>query len=299
VPDIWLATCSALPTGGPEDGPAIDAAFAALGLDARWVVWDDDTVDWADAPLLAIRSTWDYDTRHEEFLQWAAKVDAATTMVNPLPVLRWNSVKTYLIELAAAGVPTVPTVEAIGSYLAEVPTVLKPSVGAGGRGVLVVPSGQAVSLHGGVNIAQPLLESVRSDGEHSVFVLGGEPVAAAVKHPAAGEIRVHEEFGGRTVVAELTDEKVAVSMAALRATEHRFGVSLPYARADLMRLEDGTLAVSELELVEPGLYADVVPEVAVAYAAAMSAVLGQVSGMGPSPNRGRPERLFALTGGEC
>jgi Prokaryotic glutathione synthetase, ATP-grasp domain len=282
VPDIWLATCSGLPTGGSEDGPAVDAAFAALGVDARWAVWDDDSVDWASARLVAIRSTWDYDTRHEDFLAWAAKVDALTTLVNPLSVLRWNSVKTYLVELAAAGVPTVPTVEAAGTYVAEVPTVLKPAVGAGGRGVVVVPPGQAVSLSSGIHVAQPLLQSVRTDGEHSVFLLGGEPVAAAVKRPAAGEIRVHEEYGGRTVAAELTDEKVGVSMASLRATEHRFGVPLPYARADLMRLDDGTLVVSELELVEPGLYADVVPEVADAYAAAMCAVLGDTRGAATS-----------------
>ena len=32
-----------------------------------------------------------------------------------------------------------------------------------------------------------------------------------------------------------------------------------HGRVDLMRLADGTLAVSELELIEPGLYLDVVP----------------------------------------
>ena len=34
-----------------------------------------------------------------------------------------------------------------------------------------------------------------------------------------------------------------------------------------MRLADGTLAVGELEVTEPGLYLDLVPEVAAAFAA--------------------------------
>jgi len=38
-------------------------AFAARGVDARWVCWDDPDVDWAAADLVAVRSTWDYDGR--------------------------------------------------------------------------------------------------------------------------------------------------------------------------------------------------------------------------------------------
>jgi hypothetical protein len=37
------------------------------------------------------------------------------------------------------------------------------------------------------------------------------------------------------------------------------GTALDYARVDMMRLADGTLAVSELEATEPGLYLDVLP----------------------------------------
>ena len=48
--------------------------------------------------------------------------------------------------------------------------------------------------------------------------------------------------------------------------EELLGVRLPYARVDLMRLDDGTLAVSELEITEPGLYLDVLPANAEAFA---------------------------------
>lgn len=47
MPDIWLVTCSEYPHGG-TDGPPIDTAFETLGVDARWAVWDDPGVDWAE-----------------------------------------------------------------------------------------------------------------------------------------------------------------------------------------------------------------------------------------------------------
>ena len=49
---------------------------------------------------------------------------------------------------------------------------------------------------------------------------------------------------------------------------------LDYARVDQMRLEDGTLVVSELEVTEPGLYLDVLPGNGAAFAALVGQRLG-------------------------
>ncbi|MPZ94437.1 MAG: hypothetical protein GEU96_05835 [Propionibacteriales bacterium] len=276
MPDIWLATYAGCPDGC-TDGRPIDRAFKDLDVDAQWAVWDDPDVDWAAAPLVAVRSIWDYQTRHAEFLGWAARVDAVTTLVNPLAVLRWNSHKGYLAELPALGVPTVPTYTVpagAGPTMSAVePLVVKPAVGASGVGVRILPRGEAVCGDDVDLVVQPLVESVRTEGERSVYVINGVPVAAAVKRPARGEIRVHEEYGGETLPDALTPETTELAVGALRAVEERFGVRLPYARADLMRLDDGAQVLSELELVEPGLYAEVLPSVPVAYAAGMAAVL--------------------------
>lgn len=274
MPDIWLVTCSEYPYGG-TDGPPIDAAFETLGIDARWAVWDDPGVDWADARLVALRSTWDYHNRLDEFLVWASRVDQVARLVNPLPVLRWNTRKDYLLSLGELGLPVVPTdvIPAGEPFTALTDQVVKPVVGASGEGVTVVRRGEAVPPATEDRIAQPLVESVRTEGEYSVYVLGGEAVAAAVKRPGGEEIRVHEEYGGSTHPTELTTELRTLSLEALQAAERHFGVSLPYARADLMRLEDGTLAVGELELTEPGLYAEILPDVPPAYAKAMATLL--------------------------
>jgi glutathione synthase/RimK-type ligase-like ATP-grasp enzyme len=107
---------------------------------------------------------------------------------------------------------------------------------------------------------------VRTEGETSVFVLGGEVVSQARKVPAIGEIRVHESYGGTTIAAPVTDEAADLARRTVEAAERLLGRPLDYARVDHLRLPDGTLAVSELELTEPGLYLDVLPGNGAAFA---------------------------------
>ncbi len=268
-PVVLLVTCSDMPEGEEWTGTShLPAAFAERDIDARWVVWDDPGVDWSEG-LVAVRSTWDYDKRRDEFLAWARSVP---WMLNSAAVFAWNTDKAYLPQLAASGVPVVPT-QAVDN-LAELPAaiakhssvVVKPAVGAGGRGVVVFEGTdgsaeqQGASLGAGPWVVQPLVESVRTEGETSVFVLGGEVVSQAQKVPAAGEIRVHEYFGGTTVAVPLSEEAADLARRTVQAAGSILGESLDYARVDQMRLADGTLAVSELEVTEPGLYLDVLPD---------------------------------------
>jgi glutathione synthase/RimK-type ligase-like ATP-grasp enzyme len=122
-------------------------------------------------------------------------------------------------------------------------------------------------------VVQPLVESVRTDGEHSVFVLGGEPVAQVRKLPAGNEIRVHEAYGGSTLAVPLDPDAAALARRAVEVAERVVGGTLVYARVDLLRMPDGALAFSELEVTEPGLYLDVLPANADAFADAVVALL--------------------------
>ena len=276
-PVVLLVTCAALPNGEEWTGTThLPAAFAERGVDARWVLWDDPAVDWSEG-LVAVRSAWDYEQRLDEFLAWAGSVP---WLLNSAAVFAWNTDKSYLTQLAAAGLPVVPTLvvenEAeLPAAIAEVSAgpggmpsaVVKPTVGAGGRGVVVFdgtdggPAGLDESgLGPGPWVVQPLVGSVRTEGETSVFVLGGQVVSQAQKVPAAGEIRVHEQYGGSTVPEALTDEAADLARRTVEAASALLGEPLDYARVDQMRLADGTLVVSELEVTEPGLYLDVLPE---------------------------------------
>ncbi len=281
--DVLLATCADLPDGEPGGQLLLDA-LAQRGIAARFAVWDDPDGDWEAARLVLVRSTWDYDGRRDEFLAWCRKVGAK--LVNSVEAIAWNTDKAYLVDLGQTSLPVVPTVAVdeegeIGPAVAAfAPAVVKPRVGAGGRGVVVFdgepggPEGLDESrIAGGPWVVQPLVASIRTEGETSVFVFGGDVVSQVVKLPAGEEIRVHEEFGGESKPVPVTSEAAQLACEAVEVAEGLLGVPLPYARADLMRLDDGTLALSELEITEPGLYLDVVPANAEAFADLVSDLL--------------------------
>lgn len=240
VPHVLLATCAALPEG-ERRSELVTAGLAARGVEARWAVWDDPTVDWAAADLVAVRSTWDYHHRLAEFLAWARTVPR---LLNGADTFAWNADKSYLVPLGEL-VPTVPT-----RLLDGGPVVVKPRVGASGVGLVV--------LEGGPWVVQPVVESVRTVGESSLYVFGDRTVSQFDKRPGPGEVRVHEQYGGRTDRVPVDAERAELAQAAVAAVE-RLGLARPaYARVDLMHWE-GAWVVSEVELIEPGLYLDVDP----------------------------------------
>jgi glutathione synthase/RimK-type ligase-like ATP-grasp enzyme len=269
---VLLATSSLLPDG-EYGGHLLVTALAERGVEARWVVWDDAAVDWSSADLVAVRSTWDYHRRTAEFLAWARKVETETRLLNGSDVFAWNADKGYLVELAddVACVPTALLDDAtlVRGLQAAVDrwgqVVVKPRTGAGGVGVVVASSVRDERLEGLTAapwVVQPVVESVRTTGETSVHVFAGRAASQVDKVVAAadgqGEIRVHELYGGSSRAVELGREQAALAEAAVAAAQQRWGGELTYARVDMM-VWDGAWAVSELELIEPGLYLDVDP----------------------------------------
>jgi glutathione synthase/RimK-type ligase-like ATP-grasp enzyme len=283
VTDVLLATSAECPDGEPA-GELLLKAFADRELTAAWARWDDPAVDWSAARVVAVRSVWDYEQRLEEFLAWTDHVARWSRLLNGPGVFRWNTDKAYLLDLERIGVPVVPT--ALLDDPAELAAVsrpfggrvvVKPRVAAGGRGLTVQEAGSELSALEGFDgalvddgrgpwLVQPLVESVRTEGETSVFVLAGVPVSQARKLPAGDEIRVHEAYGGTTVAVEPTDEAMLLAAETVAAARQLFDEDLCYARVDCMRLDDGRLVVGELELTEPGLYLDVLPANAEAFA---------------------------------
>jgi glutathione synthase/RimK-type ligase-like ATP-grasp enzyme len=264
-PIVLLATCGWFPDGEPGHA-ALDAALDARGVDARWAAWDDASVDWSEAAVIAVRSTWDYDSRVGEFLGWASGL--GPTLLNGFRVFRWNVDKRYLLDLHDAGLPVVPTRAA--DTAVEVRreaerfgiAVVKPRVGAGGRGLELVrdPVGWMPEAgHEGPWIVQPLVESIHHDGEMSVFVIGGRAISQVDKLPSTTDIRVHEEFGGSSRPVPLGRETARLATRAIATVAGILGEEIVYGRVDLMR-HKGALVVSEVELTEPGLYLDVLPD---------------------------------------
>src|ERR1700743_2760695 len=106
--DVLLVTYDKFPHLTPDD-QILERTLEAHGLRVRGAAWDDPGVDWSRARLAVLRSTWDYFLRPAEFSRWLDDVTARTTLLNPLPLVRWNFHKGYLLDLAARGIATVPT----------------------------------------------------------------------------------------------------------------------------------------------------------------------------------------------
>ncbi|HZV26127.1 MAG TPA: hypothetical protein VFG00_07540 [Acidothermaceae bacterium] len=282
-PDVVLVTGRQMRKPDPE----IHLLVAALEQESIGAVirpWDNAT-DWASVPLVVVRSPWDYSDAHEDFLSWARSVAAVTRMVNPLEVLEWNSHKSYLLDLAAAGVSTVVTTlvhqdapetqqaRALGAYPGEL--VIKPAVSVGAIGAL---RAGATSPEAATHLAelaavgdvlvQPLAQSVLDGGESSLIYFGGRFSHAIRKIPADGDYRVQEHHGGSVVPHEPTGDEFAVAAATLAAAP----APTAYARVDLVAVA-GSPAVMELEAIEPQLFLDRDPGAASRFAAHIATLL--------------------------
>jgi len=266
--EVALVTCADERYQEPEVHVAADALRAA-GVSTDVVSWDEDR-DWGAYELVVVRTPWDYFDRVTQFLDWAARVERETSLVNPADVLRWNSHKGYLAEFTAKSVPTVPTrlvpgpSTDVADQIREVPweeIVVKPAVDGGARhawrGLRDDPSlsrvAERLTEHGDV-VVQPFVPAI-VDGERSLVFLGGRFSHAVRKVPKAGDYRSQRHLGGREVDHEPDSAELQVALAAMAAAPGR----LTYARVDLVDWE-GAPVLIELEVIEPDLFLRDVPE---------------------------------------
>src|SRR5262249_42312821 len=106
--DVRIATCAALPEPD-DDEPVLAAALAAAGLVAALAGWDDPAAAWDAAIPTVLRPTWNSPLAPAAFLAWLDRAAAAAPVINPPDIVRRNVHKRYLLDLAARGVPVVPT----------------------------------------------------------------------------------------------------------------------------------------------------------------------------------------------
>lgn len=258
MPRVLLLTTDELPSYD-ADTPLLMAALADRGLESIPVGWRRSPEKTAD--LAVIRSTWDYASHRDTFLDSLSRLRAP--LLNPLEVVRWDSHKGYLVELADAGVPVVPTSLVPAGSRVDQPgltgeLVVKPAVGASAVGTRRFSPGDPAAgehlgalLTDGDALVQPLIDL--SEGERSLLYLGGAYSHTIRKTPADGDFRVQAEYGGSEQLDEPTAAELAVAGRALAAAPGTD--ELLYARVDLVGDRDAPM-VMELELIEPQLFLD-------------------------------------------
>lgn len=268
TPKVLLAACAALPRGDGDDEVLLQA-LAEAGCEAGWIVWDDPAAPAADADLVILRATWDYDARREEFLSWCESVPR---LRNTPAVARWNTDKAYLLDLAATGLPIVPTELVVPGADARWPDtefVVKPSVGAGSRGAQRFAAGDAAAagthlatLHsrGNTALVQPYQSTVDTHGETAVVFIAGEYSHSYIKGPLlvqgswldgsdlyAPETLQSDEPG--PALRQFAEDAMDAGAGALGIRRDE----LLYARVDVVRSADGELLLLEFEVTEPSL----------------------------------------------
>ena len=271
MPKIALVT-AAEAEALDEDLPPLLAAF---GADAVVVRWDEAAIEWSAFDLVLLRSTWDYVPRLPEFLAWCERVAAQTLLLNPLSLVRWNTDKHYLADLAAQGIATVPSqflepgrhaatdLQALVASLSSEEFVVKPAVGAGSKDAQRYRRRQIntalrhvdVLLADGRSVlVQPYLEQVDVAGETALMFFDGEFSHAIRKGPLlrldsgpTQQLFAPEEICARTPGAD----ELALAQRVVAAIP---GGAPLYARVDLLRGADHAPCVLELELTEPSLF---------------------------------------------
>ncbi len=277
---VSLITCARLPETDPDAELLVDC-LAAAGLDAHWTAWDE--LDGAGVlasypagvpPVGFLRSTWNYAHHLEAFLGWCDAFPGRLT--NSATLVRWNSHKRYLLDLAGVGIATVPTavvtrgqheaLDGLATRFGTADLVVKPAVSAGSfrtfrsRGRIADIEGEYAALvRDRDTLVQPYVPTVDQDyGERALVVLGGIVTHAVRKSPRfSGD---HE----RVTRVEVTDEEAEFARRVLAAVPAMGAFEAPvYARVDVTRLPTGggngsegpgRLAGMELELIEPSLF---------------------------------------------
>lgn len=251
---------------GVTDTPVLLEAAAAAGVTARLMDWRGDGWHWADGVLL--HAPWDYTDDVAAFTDWLQSLSARTPVFNPYASAVAPTHKSYLLDLAAAGIPVPLTrllpvgrvidVTELRATFGSSPVVVKPAVGAGGRRLSRLASVAELTSHPLVDafgvasedvLVQAFVPSVPAHGEHSLVMIGGKASHLVRKIPAAGQFRVQASYGG----TERRVDMDATAAVVEQMVGSRVG-GLAYARVDYAAGEDGQPLLMELELTEPDLF---------------------------------------------
>lgn len=257
---LRIATCRPLPEDDPDEDLLI-GALAAAGIAATMCDWRDQG-RWAAATPTVVRSTWDYIHHLDSFRDWIARTGGAGPLWNPADVMLGNLHKRYLLDLAARGVPVIPTllldrgrpadVAALAAARGWHDVVIKPAVGAGSfethRLAASSPAAAATCRRLAADrdlLVQPYLPSVAGYGERALVWIDGEFTHAVRKSPrfAADEESV-------SAALPISPAEREIGTAALAPMRDR----LLYARVDVAPGPAGAPLVMEIELVEPSLF---------------------------------------------
>lgn len=285
-PVVTLVTCDQFPNLDPDEVDLPDA-LRDRGVEPRIAIWDDPSVDWSDAGVVVVRSVRDYALKRQQWLDWVGTVPR---ILNSPDILRWNTDKHYLKDLAERGLPVIPTTwlePGMGLSKHQVHTrfpasgdfVVKRAIASGGRGTGRYTSTDARSRSQAINHAvreldkgrtvmvQRYLESIERQGEISLIYLNGLPEYTVEKDPMlhpryrADETITEEVARAREGTEEewRWGEKIRKALHGFIRDRQGRDELLLFLRVDVVPDGQGGFYTMEVSLIDGKLYLQDVP----------------------------------------
>lgn len=269
---IALVTYSGKPELSSSDQTLLNP-LKQRGIQAIPAIWNDATIDWQQFDAVVLRSCWDYYKHAEAFRQWLSQLEGLDVPLhNAQKTILWNMKKTYLRDLEQQGIRLIPTFWAKTAInLNETlqsngwdQVVLKPVMGASAYGIHLVSTSDSHEkqslfdsmLQDGQVMIQPVIKEIQ-DGELSLIFFQDKFHYAIRKTPGAGTIFVNLAYGGSYMATAVDDKTINTAQSILSVAHELTGQdSFLYARVDGI-LIDNEFVLMELELVEPGLFMDI------------------------------------------
>ncbi|MFD2531071.1 ATP-grasp domain-containing protein [Gracilimonas halophila] len=259
-----------------KEDQIVREALEKKGLTVNRKNWADPEFDWGQTNMILFRTNWDYFDRYDEFRIWVTHASSKTKFVNSIDLLNWNVDKHYLSNLSEKKIRIVPTryipkglslsLEELYNFTGWSHSVVKPTIGGAGRhtyditreNISIISNKLDELMKSEDFMLQPFQNSVPVDGELSLIFFGEEYSHAVLKKAKEGDFRVQDDYGGTVHKYVATEEEVEFAYEVIKACPEKPA----YARVDMIEDNDGELAVSELELIEPELWFRFRPEAA-------------------------------------
>lgn len=286
MPSLLLTTCETWPNL-PENVKPLVTELRQQGIEVLVEPWQKSSNTDIVLPLCA----WDYALQKHVFTTWLSQLEMqGIPMVNPIPLVRWNMHKTYLCDLAKAGISVIPTQfwdsqivmhahDDIQQWYAQISDnaswwyqgitgtvreiVLKPAVGQSGQAVTkyaIEALPRDLSCYSQGLITQPYMAAIERYGETSMIFFNGKFSHAVKRQPPQGEWRANSAYGVNVFSIQPSHRALQVAqqvidfLGELSLPKHTPSIPV-YARIDgIDALDEQAFLLNECELIEPALY---------------------------------------------
>jgi len=254
-------------TTGDEDTELLEF-LQGKGLDIHREIWTDQTANWQQYELAILKSPWDYIDKIDAFYSWLQVLEShQIRLLNPVSIVKWNSDKHYLKDIATAGLPVTPTAFLEQHTLVELTPffgqfntdrlIVKPCVSGGSKNTFAITRQQVTAIQPKIQalvqaesfLVQPFIPEIETEGEWSLVFFNGKFSHSLLKKPKDGDFKVQHYLGGSIHPQEPTPQQVESAAAFVAA----FAKDCLYARVDGV-MANGQFLLMELELIEPLLY---------------------------------------------